>query len=48
MLPSSFKFAFKGLAVGSLRYNAFLVSKKDCVSVRYGRVFFESLSVPLL
>ena len=28
MLPSSFKFAFKGLAVGSLRYNVFLVSKR--------------------
>ena len=33
ILPSSFKFVFKGLAVGSLRHNVFLVSKKDCVRV---------------
>ena len=33
MLPSSFKFVFKGLAVDSLRYNVFLESKKDRVTV---------------
>ena len=33
MLPSSFKFVFKGLAGDSFRYNVFLESKKDRVTV---------------
>ena len=33
VLSSSFKFVFKGLAVDSLRYNVFLVSKNDCVTL---------------
>ena len=40
----SLKFVFKGLAVGSLRYNVFPISKKDCVTVSNTPVLISYLS----
>ena len=44
VISLSLKFVFKGLAVGSLRYNVFLVSKKDCVTVSNTPVLSSYLS----
>ena len=44
VLSLSLKFVFKGLAVGSLRYNVFLVSKKDWVTMSNAPVLSSYLS----
>ena len=44
VLSLSLKFVFKGLAVGSLRYNVFLVSKKDWVTMSNTPVLSSYLS----